>query len=850
MNTNSHEGCSVFASIRVLSWLKNIIAVLTLLSSLLPLHAADPLSTGIPSLRVPDAVGVNIHFTGAPKRDLDLIAAAGFGFVRMDFTWSGVERKRGEYDFRAYDQLLNGLSERKIRALFILDYGNPIYTGAPMNPPVTEEARTAFAKFCAAAVSHYKDFPNGRSIIWEIWNEPNISQFWKLNPNADDYAAMAIQACKAMREADPLCTIIGPATSEIDLKFLERVFEKGLLDHLDAVSVHPYRGSNPETVEREYSKLRALIAKYSTTKNAKGAKSIPIISGEWGYSTHASGKSREQQAQYLARQWLTNLANGIPLSIWYDWHDDGPDPKENEHNFGTVQYKDWQPKPSYLAAKTFIEQLRRHEFAKRIPQKSTDDYVLLFTRGKEQRLVAWTTGKEHEIVLECASLLPLFSELKIQQSASKLAHSKTEVTVASLMGETKPLPAEENQYKLTLTQNPQFLSWTGQNDRLALEAAWRVNVDNPLISAGVPAKDKDAPRFTVTVSNPFERTLQFVLRAKGENGWEKFASHQIKAKQTASYEWRGAMTRRDSDQLIVPVELQIDSPKFLLTNAVEFTVGNTVLLRAAPAADANGNLEVRVIASNPSGEPMKGELHWTVGHAVSRTAALVFKPGQQETTLPISTGLLLPRETSLRFDYWLSPPKEKKLMEADLVHNTIIRLVEVFDDNRSHQYRAQVDGDAKVAGKAVLTRGKSAGDNPPFPSAARIDYEFGDGWRFLLLAPKEPVAIADKPKSLGVWVHRLSVAQASLPVGDVIRCRFVDTTGQTFQPTAETKLDFAGWRYVTMALADTATMGHWGGANDGIIHYPIKFETLFLVDSVSRKAHKDAVCVTGFTLHY
>lgn len=45
--------------------------------------------------------------------------------------------------------------------------------------------------------------------------------------------------------------------------------------------------------------------------------------------------------------------NDVPLSIWYDWHDDGQDPKEKEHNFGTVTW-DYQPKPAYLAAQTLI----------------------------------------------------------------------------------------------------------------------------------------------------------------------------------------------------------------------------------------------------------------------------------------------------------------------------------------------------------------------------------------------------------------------------------------------------------------------------------------------------------------
>ena len=39
----------------------------------------------IPEPVLPAGVGVNIHFVTGHEKDLDLIAAAGFKFVRMDF---------------------------------------------------------------------------------------------------------------------------------------------------------------------------------------------------------------------------------------------------------------------------------------------------------------------------------------------------------------------------------------------------------------------------------------------------------------------------------------------------------------------------------------------------------------------------------------------------------------------------------------------------------------------------------------------------------------------------------------------------------------------------------------------
>src|SRR6185369_8980216 len=91
-----------------------------LLSLLCPAHE-------LPEAILPAGVGVNIHFVRGHEKDLDLIAAAGFRFIRMDFGWSGIEKKKGEYDWSGYAELLANLDRRGIRAVLILDYSNPLY---------------------------------------------------------------------------------------------------------------------------------------------------------------------------------------------------------------------------------------------------------------------------------------------------------------------------------------------------------------------------------------------------------------------------------------------------------------------------------------------------------------------------------------------------------------------------------------------------------------------------------------------------------------------------------------------------------------------------------------------------
>jgi hypothetical protein len=361
-------------------------------------------STPAQASAIPQSLGVNIHFTDPQPGEIKMIAEAGFRWVRMDFKWNVTERERGRYDFSEYDRLMKALDEYKIQALFIFDYGNPLYDHDA--PPRTAATRQAFARWAVAAAKHFSN----RGVIWEIYNEPNISMFWPPRPNVSEYVELALVVGRAFRLEVPNEKLIGPAVSEIDSSFLDECFKAGLLDYWSAVSVHPYRHDDPETVALDYCRLRKLIQGYrnptsrsndgkSSTNSSLPERQIKIISGEWGYSSTLRNMTEEKQGAWFAREMLTNIANEISISIWYDWRDDGSDPKDPEHHYGLVRnaYQSgrdqvYEPKPAYRAAKTFSEYFSGYVFEQRLPVVRNDDYILVFGRGADHRWAAWTTS--------------------------------------------------------------------------------------------------------------------------------------------------------------------------------------------------------------------------------------------------------------------------------------------------------------------------------------------------------------------------------------------------------------------------------------------------------------------------
>ena len=276
-----------------------------------------------------------------------------FKVVRMDFKWNAVESVCGQYNFTAYDTLLTTMQAHGLRPYWILDYGNTCYPPQHPLPIVAKSCSTptciaAFAKFAAAAAARYQ----GNGIIFECLNEPNGMG----NDNATDITELCLAASKGIR-SQPLTTFVGPATSSFPWQYLNTSIQQGILNAFDALSVHPYRGSSPETVLADYTRLRTMVA-------------LPIISGEWGYTTatlciYPNRCDETTQAAYLARGWLINTLANVSISIDYDWSDGSGVGCESK--FGSVRFQrgsngtPFAIKPKYMAAKTLQTTLGNYE---------------------------------------------------------------------------------------------------------------------------------------------------------------------------------------------------------------------------------------------------------------------------------------------------------------------------------------------------------------------------------------------------------------------------------------------------------------------------------------------------------
>jgi len=719
--------------------------------------------------------------------------------VRKDLEWASTEPKPGVYDFSAYDKLLSDLNSAGLHTLFVLDYTNLLYDHGLS--PATDEGRQAFARWAVAAMTHFR----GRHILWEIYNEPNF-RFWTPRPNTEDYIKLALAVGEAAHESAPDEKLVGPASAEIDLSFLEACFRAGLLNYWSAVSIHTYTPADPETVANDLLRVRLLMRKYTPAGEV-----IPVIITEWGYSAVAPGMDEQKQAQMLVRGWLAQIAADEPLSFWYDW-ESGADPRDFEQHFGLIGppvAPGVTKKPAYEAAQTLARMLEGFRFNKRLILEKPEDYVLLFTKNKDVRLAVWTTSASHQAVLPA---------------------SPGSFEATGLTGESRgALVADRHGLQLTLTNQPQYLVPDAPNDLLAIAAAWQ-----PL-PQDIEVRAPGALTLHVPVKNPLEKTLRF--RVRGLNSrLQAGPAERVRPGEVAPLIVRVQSVTRSVDPVSAAVELDV-SGLGRVAQSTMLVAENPLLVTLLPLTPHS----LPVLIASPTRDGFSGWLGPTRSEGIhfrSAAVAVHLAPGSNDLTvaLPLDHAATSFYQTGIR------------LADEDLdvvVDVPASRFAAVGDFSQYTPGTKPLDYGLKASGFELGGNSLEAAlppEGPPEPgmNALKVSFALPPGQGRLDMTTTAP-AIPGEPKALGLWIH--GDGSGVLPY-----LSFVDSSGQSFEEGGG-PINWKGWRYV-LVFMDASQAGHSGGANDGVIHYPIRWDKLLTLRNATDKEMSGILYLTGPTLMY
>ena len=288
-------------------------------------------------------------------RTMEQADGLGASMVRIGIEWDLVEAIPGVYDWSVTDRMVDSAHRHGLDVIALL-IGTPAWArdpmgdpGSPMTPPADP---LQFARFAGAAAEHY----DHGMLAWEIWNEPNIRDFWTTGAEPAAYAEVlrgSYTAIKAVQPATPVLTG-GLAPSEngegymAPNDFLLALYALGAGDYFDGYSVHPYTyPDSPADPAAPWSPWQGMFdARRILTAHGDGAKDVWIT--EFGAPTGLDDKSVSDREQARI------LADGIGGAARIPWirgfvvytlRDVGVDPANKEDNFGVVDNA-WDPKPA------------------------------------------------------------------------------------------------------------------------------------------------------------------------------------------------------------------------------------------------------------------------------------------------------------------------------------------------------------------------------------------------------------------------------------------------------------------------------------------------------------------------
>lgn len=321
-------------------------------------------STSPPCLGADPGAGfaVDADFTGLSSADLGAelaeMRAGGAMWVRLDADWSRIEPQPGAYDWASTDRVVAAARAHGLHVLLLLTYApswaRPAGTGEH-GGPATLAADAAFGRFAGRAAVHY-----GAAGVtdFEIWNEPNVPQFWEPHADASDYSRLLVAASAGIRSAQPAAMVVSGGLAPADdadgaispLTFTSDLYTDGAGDAFDALGVHPYSYPvlplAPNTLSFNAFQRSALLHDV-LARHGQGGKQLWFT--EFGAPTGTSSRSVTPAAQAEA---ISQAFGQLPEWPWagplfvYELRDNGSDTADAEQNFGLLTTSG-RAKPAY-----------------------------------------------------------------------------------------------------------------------------------------------------------------------------------------------------------------------------------------------------------------------------------------------------------------------------------------------------------------------------------------------------------------------------------------------------------------------------------------------------------------------
>ena len=305
------------------------------------LHVSHLHFSGRP-YRIGDLFGVGTYaatrFPGLAAPAMTRARQTGADWVREEFTANDLHLgTHRPYEWWRTDHTVR--TERKLgfHILGLLDYNNTFdhkHTNGWMPSWNLKPYIHDYLLYVRAIVLHYR----GQITAWQIWNEPDLHEFWAPKPNARAYAHLLTASYKLIKRLEPKAIVVMAGPSGADhhgVAYIKAVVRAG--GRFDVAAIQPYRPVPDFGLLAEIRQIQKIHKRIWFT--------------EMGWAGDTSCWSTcglpDSQADRLARMYVVAALGHVRRVFWYDLRNDGDGPHFEGH-FGLLE-QDLAAKPAYVA---------------------------------------------------------------------------------------------------------------------------------------------------------------------------------------------------------------------------------------------------------------------------------------------------------------------------------------------------------------------------------------------------------------------------------------------------------------------------------------------------------------------
>jgi polysaccharide biosynthesis protein PslG len=330
------------------------------------------------------------------ERQVQLIAEAGFHWMRQEFPWYDLEISgKGDFEDCRFPPCHSAWDKYDNIVSLAGQYGLEIIARLSSPPAWARADGTArgdfappddfndFADYAAAVAARYR----GRVHYYQIWNEPNIYPEWgNLPADPEAYTRLLCLTYARLKSVDPeivvLSGVLAPtselgaldpsglgATNLNDFIFLQRMYDAGAKGCFDVLTVQGYGLWSGPTDHR----LRPVVVNYGRNQfirdimvaNGDEHKAIWIAEMNWNAVPQDSGippnfgqVTEAQQARYAPLAYQRAQAEwpwvGV-IAFWYFKDADDHERDQPKYYFRMAD-PDFTLKPVYDSMKAYTHQ--------------------------------------------------------------------------------------------------------------------------------------------------------------------------------------------------------------------------------------------------------------------------------------------------------------------------------------------------------------------------------------------------------------------------------------------------------------------------------------------------------------